>query len=109
MSRMPLEADLGLLQGKHQPTVQLDLHHRHALIAHGQGVVFESFDQRLTISSAASCLFWGLIAQETCNVLSVYVSVHPPALRHRSPCTIHPMGLAREWEECSTHAIPHSF
>ena len=60
MPRMPLEADLGLLQGKHQPKVQLDSRHRHALIAHSQGVVFESLDQRLTISSAACNLFWVL-------------------------------------------------
>jgi tetratricopeptide (TPR) repeat protein len=66
----------------------------------------QALERRADLVDARYGLGLAYVAQEK---TALYVSVHPYALRHRSPCAIHSMGLVREWEECSIHATPHSF
>jgi tetratricopeptide (TPR) repeat protein len=66
----------------------------------------QALERRADLVDARYGLGLAYVAQ---GKTALYVSVHQYALRHRSPCAIHSMGLVREWEECSIHATPHSF
>jgi hypothetical protein len=48
----PLEAELGLLQGKQQPKIPLEYLPQHPPIVGGQGITFKPLAQRLAVLGA---------------------------------------------------------
>jgi hypothetical protein len=56
----PLEAELGLLQGKQQPKMECDQLDQDTSIVCGQGIAFESLNQRLAVFSTECGLVWSL-------------------------------------------------